>query len=274
MRRLGLRTNVILLAAAGTMATVGAGWAAIPSPDGEISACYAAGDGRAQGVRQVKGQLRVVERGAKCRRFERGLSWSRAGGAGERGATGERGPAGPEGAPGPVGAPGPQGPQGPQGKPGADGEPGAPGSPGAPGAPGPIGKTGPAGPSDVWSKYGGPGQQAGMNPGETKTITEIALPAGSYALSATLDIGARSGTCNLELNTTRVMGGHTTTLQDQGYVNQTLTLTGTGVLAAPGKARVTCSNQTSVSGSVLAVAEWFLVATKVGSLHHTTGGTL
>jgi hypothetical protein len=69
-----------------------------PGRDGTIKACY-------QKKGRDKGQLRVIERGKRCRRSERGLRWSQRGRRGQQGSQGiqgERGPQGPAGEPAPV----------------------------------------------------------------------------------------------------------------------------------------------------------------------------
>lgn len=109
----------VAFAAAGSLA-----WAAIPGGNGLITACYD----------KTQGDLRVVETGAECRKYEHVLSWN------ERGVPG---PTGPTGAQGPQGDQGPQGEQGVQGERGLQGEQGPAG---ADGAQGPTGETGPEGP--------------------------------------------------------------------------------------------------------------------------------
>ena len=84
--------------------------AAIPAPDGSISACFA-----------KNGTLRIVDSAALCMRGETPLIWNQAGPAGPQGpqgatgATGATGPIGPMGLLGLTGAQGAQGPAGPQG---------------------------------------------------------------------------------------------------------------------------------------------------------------
>src|SRR5215207_212308 len=80
------------------LATVGVGYAAIPSSDGVIHACYNASS-------NPSGQLRVIdaEAGAKCGKNEKPLDFNQ---------TGPQGPAGPAGPQGLVGSAGPTGSQG------------------------------------------------------------------------------------------------------------------------------------------------------------------
>jgi hypothetical protein len=95
------------------LATVGVGYAAIPSSDGVIHACYNAGS-------NPSGQLRVIdaEAGAKCGKNEKPLDFNQTGSQGPEGPagpTGPQGPAGQTGSQGPIGPQGPQGPAGPAG---------------------------------------------------------------------------------------------------------------------------------------------------------------
>jgi hypothetical protein len=98
------------------LASVGVGYAAIPSPNGVIHACYNASSNPA-------GALRVIdaEAGAKCSKNEKSLIFNQTGPQGPAGPAGSQGPAGPTGSQGPAGPTGPQGPAGPQGEPGPAG---------------------------------------------------------------------------------------------------------------------------------------------------------
>jgi hypothetical protein len=104
-------TLIALLALA--VAASGVAVAAIPNRDGTISACY-----KARG--KAKGQLRLVDRGKRCRRGERAISWS------QSGAPGAPGESGAPGAPGPTGSTGPTGATGEPGRPGEKGDTGTP----------------------------------------------------------------------------------------------------------------------------------------------------
>src|SRR5829696_3189903 len=57
------RASIVAIALLGTLAAVGVGWGAIPSPDGVIHSCYNANS-------NPSGQLRVIDAdaGAKCAR--------------------------------------------------------------------------------------------------------------------------------------------------------------------------------------------------------------
>jgi hypothetical protein len=83
------------IALAAAFAIVGVAYAAIPSSDGVVQACYKAG-------LNPSGALRVidVEAGATCANNEKSLSWSQQGPQGEKGDQGEQGPPGPQGEPG------------------------------------------------------------------------------------------------------------------------------------------------------------------------------
>ena len=96
----------LLLAGAGALAAVvagGAAYAAIPSADGTITACY-------------RGQtLRLVDSAADCGNTETAISWSQHGEQGPPGPPGKDGASGKDGANGKDGAPGAAGPPGPAG---------------------------------------------------------------------------------------------------------------------------------------------------------------
>ena len=119
-----------------------AGWAALTShaADEQVFACV-----------KRNGDVRIVDRGERCKSQESRMSWSIEGPQGDRGAIGRRGPKGdtgaqgPQGAAGPAGAPGAPGAQGPAGAQGEPGPKGEPGTDGAAGPPGPAGPQGPAG---------------------------------------------------------------------------------------------------------------------------------
>ena len=122
--RLPLATGLIgILALSGGLV-----YAAIPSSDGLIHACY----------QTATGQLRVIDAaaGQTCRDNERTISWS------EQGPQGDQGPEGLKGDTGLTGATGPQGPQGDTGATGATGPQGPQGATGATGATGPQGPAG------------------------------------------------------------------------------------------------------------------------------------
>jgi hypothetical protein len=103
------RTAVLALATAGILATVGVGYAAIPSGDGQIKACYTVTEGRLLGIPHSKGDTRIVDSGEACRSYEKALAWS------QTGPRGEIGPQGKTGATGPPGNDGGAGPRGPAG---------------------------------------------------------------------------------------------------------------------------------------------------------------
>src|SRR6266508_2718052 len=107
------RGSIATLVLVALLATVGVGYAAIPSSDGVIHACYNASS-------NPSGSLRVIdaEAGVKCGKNEKPLTFNQTGPqgpAGPAGQTGPQGPAGPTGSQGPIGPQGPQGPAGPAG---------------------------------------------------------------------------------------------------------------------------------------------------------------
>lgn len=116
--------SIALLVALGSAAS-----AAIPGPDGSITACRS----------KSSGLLRVIKPGERCRPREVKLAWNQAG------RPGPAGPAGAPGQPGNAGPPGKPGPAGPMGEAGPKGEAGPQGVAGPTGPSGPAGPTGPAG---------------------------------------------------------------------------------------------------------------------------------
>jgi hypothetical protein len=102
---------------AGALASGGLAFAAIPAPDGTITACYLQNGG----IQGPKGSLRVVDTASQCRTGETALTWGRQGQPGPAGPAGAPGAAGAAGAPGAQGAPGPQGTPGPAGANGVSG---------------------------------------------------------------------------------------------------------------------------------------------------------
>lgn len=125
------RTTVVALAAAGLLATVGVGWAAIPSAAGVIHGCYNSNG-------NSSGQLRVIDReaGAKCAKNEKALDFS------QKGPKGDKGDDGHACLPTNPACVGPQGDPGKDGIDGTDGEDGINGTDGTDGAQGPAGVSG------------------------------------------------------------------------------------------------------------------------------------
>lgn len=109
----------------------GVAYAAIPSSDGTITACYS----------QPGTPLTVVDvdAGETCGRNQQTLTWNRQGVPGPQGPQGEQGLQGGQGLQGEQGAPGERGPEGPAG---AQGEAGLQGEPGLQGTAGPQGPSG------------------------------------------------------------------------------------------------------------------------------------
>ena len=119
---------------------------------------------------------------------------------GAQGPTGTPGPMGPQGVPGATGAPGATGDPGPQGPPGSDGPQGPPGSTGPQGPQGPAG-----GLSDVWTLSGSGGFGCFLSCNYDNTIAySTTLPAGSYVISANLDV-----TVGNTFNNANTQGGAT-----------------------------------------------------------------
>jgi hypothetical protein len=146
------RKEIAAFAVLGTLAVGGASWAAIPSSDGVIHACYNAGP-------NPSGQLRVIdaEAGAQCQRNEKALNFNQRGPKGDKGDKGDPGP------------PGRDGVDGTDGRDGVDGTDGRDGVDGAPG-----------GASEVYIKH-----DRGVSSGEhaNSHTTLDGLPAGRYLVS-------------------------------------------------------------------------------------------
>jgi hypothetical protein len=166
------------------LASTAVSFAAIPGTDGVISACYNSSS-------NPSGQLRVIDtqRGDKCAKNERPLTFNQTGPQGPAGPIGPAGPQGPTGATGPTGLTGPVGPAGPTG------------ATGATGAQGPIGLTGPAGPQGLQGPAGPSGTTTvtfAVTPGpqllpvRSVLIKYLAktLPAGNWAIAVTANFSS------------------------------------------------------------------------------------
>src|SRR5215216_4025194 len=103
-------SGIATLVLVALLATVGVGYAAIPSADGVIHSCYNASS-------NPSGSLRVIdaEAGAKCNKNEKSLAFNQTGPQGPKGDTGPQGPQGPTGATGATGPRGDTGATGPAG---------------------------------------------------------------------------------------------------------------------------------------------------------------
>lgn len=159
------RANIAVIAGLGVLATVGVGYAAIPSADGVIRSCYNAGS-------NPSGQLRVIdlENGGKCSKNEQPLAFN------QKGPQGDPGPPGAKGDTGPAGPPGPQGEAGPKGDTGAKGDTGPQGPKGDPG-------TGLTGYEIVERLYERPGTQFG-----SYIDGDAPCPAGKKAVGGGLRV--------------------------------------------------------------------------------------
>jgi hypothetical protein len=127
--------------------------------DGVIHAC----------VDRDDGELSILFTAA-CSSSEKLLTWNAKGVQGDKGAKGDTGPTGPEGPKGEKGDPGPTGPEGPKGDKGD------------------TGATGPAGGAVVYAAHT---SADATILGSNVVILSKALPAGKYAVTATLDVENR-----------------------------------------------------------------------------------
>lgn len=97
------RTTTVLAAASLLLTAGGIAYAAIPSADGTVNACYATSSstdsapkkGGGSVAAYTKGDIRVVGEGEACRSYETAISWNQQGVPGEPGPSGPAGPAGP-----------------------------------------------------------------------------------------------------------------------------------------------------------------------------------
>jgi hypothetical protein len=72
-------------------------YAAIPSGDGSVKACYAKTDGLLLGIPHSKGDVRIIDSGEGCRSYETQIIWNQEGLKGDQGLTGPQGPPGDPG---------------------------------------------------------------------------------------------------------------------------------------------------------------------------------
>ncbi len=214
------RQSAIVALTATALAAVGAAsvaTGAIPGSGGTISACYGS-DGSVRVIDVEKSPPQTCNKGWTP------ITWSRTG---------------PQGAQGPQGPQGDPGPRGPQGAPGATGPKGDKGDPG------------PAGASTA---------TFALNPtgiGLTDSLKQVvakSLPAGSWAIVATVNTepsagGAgpfiRTASCQLR-NGDNIIGGATDrrVIPASDQVNRTLTMNGGAqVPAGGGEVSVWCSTQ-------------------------------
>ena len=219
-KKLTRRTGIPALALVGVLAAVGVGYAAIPSADGVIHGCYNASS-------NPSGQLRVidVEGGAKCAKNEKALDFN------------QQGPKGDKGDPGP---------QGPQGVPGAQGPAGPTGATGPAGSVGAAGPQGPAGPATAGAYRANPFRQLGIgNSGrQTVTVATMDLPAGRWALEATMEASNSDG--DIQDNACRLTGATFTdgaserSFRLPGHEIGYVSLAAAATLAAPGPVTLEC----------------------------------
>ena len=141
----------------GTVFLGQAGWAALTShaADTQVFACV-----------KRNGDVRIVERGERCKSQESRMTWS------VEGPKGDTGPAGPQGPKGDTGATGAQGPAGPQGAQGPTGPAGADGAAGAQGPAGPQGEQGATGPQGPQGPAGGAANLTSPNGDFQVSITD------------------------------------------------------------------------------------------------------
>jgi hypothetical protein len=102
---LSTRSSIATLAVIATVGVVGLGYAAIPSPDGVVHACYITAEST------YKGYMRLIDpqAGGKCNQYEKALDFNQRGPQGAPGTPGTPGKNGDNGAPGKDGAPGKNG---------------------------------------------------------------------------------------------------------------------------------------------------------------------
>ena len=160
------RWKILLATIALLSVGAGIGYSAIPSGSGVISTC-----------RNANGGLRVIDRegGASCVQGEVLLEWSTSGGTGGSGPPGPAGPAGPAGPEGPAGATGPACPAG------ADGTAS-------------IGRVSRSSNQEARHQLAHRGDKGISRP--WKTIEELSLPRGAYAVFARVVVESVNGRAN------------------------------------------------------------------------------
>ena len=126
----------------------------------------------------------------------------------------------------------------PRGAQGSPGEPGPPGPPGLNGAPGQNGQTGARGPSNAFARAYNPTGELFLTNAE-HTLATLSLPAGSYAFTASAQVGdGGTWTCRIRNQGTVVAEGTSTSSQDS---SELMTLSGVGTNSG-GAATFTCQN--------------------------------
>jgi len=228
-----------------------------------------------------------------------------AGPPGPAGATGATGPAGPIGPPGPIGLTGPAGAQGPAGPagpagatgpagpigpPGPIGLTGATGSQGPAGPAGDVGPAGPAGPQGPAGPAGPPGtsgvaaaftaqvglpQTAAVNIAAFfSQVASLALPAGSYVVTAKVVLNNTSGdaggvTCVFTQSGTGSLLDRADGSLAAGNASDTLVLHTAVLVTGAGDEHVRVSCQRSITGTATASYQQ-MTAIQLGSI--TTPG--
>jgi hypothetical protein len=219
-RRSLLRRGVVLAVVGAALAAGGVAYASIPDSSGVIHGCYLPGIGL---LRVYDPQSAIFH---KCGPKEKQLDWNQVG------------PAGPAGPSGLSGAAGPTGPQGPKGD------------------------TGPQGPA------GADGLSHGYYATNTYTVDNISmqivvglsdLPAGTYAVFATLRNGGPDDAyCELDKKSSSVTGVANTLMETSHArtVTGVVTTGGSDVVAvycASSQPDITLFNSSEIFGSITAI---------------------
>ena len=155
----------------------------------------------------------------------------------------------------PAGAPGPAGPAGAAGADGADG---------------PAGPAGPVGPSTAYSDVG---YDIYEEDGTEHVMRTVSVPAGSYAVDATLALSNNDLTKPTTIDCRLFSGNHELSVGDAdlparggsypSYQDGTIAMTGVITLGAAANINIGC-RVSAVSG--VTFGDSYLVATKVGSV--------
>lgn len=241
VRRASRRKLAAALIGAAVAASVGsAAWATIPDGgDGVINGCY----------QKNEGSLRVIDAdaGDSCRPSEIAIQWNQ---------TGPQGSAGLQGEPGATGPPGPAGPQGPAGP---KGDPGS---------------------SDAFSVE--KANEFAIPTGPPTAVLRLAnVPAGKYVILANIVVGNLNSTETVPVNcylgtpvefspaysaridpfNSAAAAAHTAS----GASTQTIALTVTTQLGAPGDITLLCQSNTGTSSTANGSRRQ-ITAIRVGSL--------
>ena len=217
----------------------------------QITGCYS----------KKTGDLRVLNRGKRCKRGERKITWTKSGARGTRGARGPRGVIGPIG---------PRGGTGPSGSLGATGAMGPSGS---------VGATGPAGPSNSYEAFNsGPVTITGTDTDSANSLaTRSNVAPGSYLVIARVQLNGPATTdarilCAASLGSRSVNAIADIGTAPGNVIHDIVTLTFNVTLSSTGTGNVKCHRET-LNGTAPTASEGYLELLQVGSADSQSVGS-